>query len=58
MATATATATCGWCKAKGLDKVKSNGDGRGVEEHNRPNTRQKCEGMSTAPGYTRRPKRN
>ena len=55
---ATATATCGWCKTKNLAKVPFNSnDGQGLETHTIPNSRRKCEGQSTAPGYHARTKR-
>lgn len=50
-------AKCGWCGTKNLKKERSNGDGKGLETHNLPNSRRTCEGMGTAPGYTKREKR-
>lgn len=50
-------ATCGWCKTKGLSKVISNGDGKGLETHSLPNSHRTCEGLATAPGYQHRTKK-
>ena len=39
-------ATCGWCKTKDLTHRRGQD---GLEPHNLPNTRKKCEGPSTSP---------
>lgn len=45
-------ARCGWCSTSNLNK-QSNGDGQGLESHNLPNSRRKCEGPGTSPYASR-----